>query len=117
MSENEMENEGSKVLRLKSKKDKKEEPRKVVAYLDDYELTIPEKFSAAFALRYVRMTSRYGVDASTDWMLENALGAEGYEKLLGFDDMEPEQLAVLVNVIQESIIGAMEVPKERLKSV
>lgn len=105
------------VLRLKSSP-KKEEERETLAYLDDYELTIPKKFSAAFALRYVRMAARHGIDSASDYILEESLGTEGYEHLLGFEDLEAEQLAQLMNIIQRKVLGAMDVPKDRkLKSV
>ena len=86
-------------------------------YIDDVEVTVPERFSASFALRYVDVVTKRGLDAATAWLLENALSPGGYEALMGYEALEPEHLGAIVSRLQEMVIGAMESPKgAKLKS-
>lgn len=77
-------------------------------YIDDIEVTIPERFSAAFALRYVDVVTKRGLDAATTWLLENALSPGGYQALLGYEALTADQLGVIVQHLQSLVIGAAE---------
>lgn len=94
-----------------------EVPREVIATVDGVELTVPKEFSASFALRYVDVISRAGLDSGSAWLLENALGVEGYNTLLGFQELTAENLAELMAILQGKVTGAMEAGKEGLKAV
>lgn len=104
-------------IRLSTSDAQPEPNRTPLFYIDDLEVTIPEKFSASFALRYVDVVVNRGLDAATTWLLQNALSPGGYEALLGHEALTPEQLGVVIAQLQRQVIGAMETPKgERPKS-
>lgn len=102
---------------LELKSTGKEVKREVIATVDGTELSIPETFSAAFALRYTDMVSRRGIDAAVSWLLETALGVDGYNALLSFDELTAEDVAQIVSILEQRVHGAMDIPKGELKAV
>ena len=118
MAENEATAEStSGVLRLKSNPDRVVE-METLCWIDDYEVKIPKEFSAAFALRYVDFGARYGLDASSAMLLEEAVGSEAYSKILHFEDLTAQDLVQLMDILQKKVLGALDVPKgKKLRSV
>jgi hypothetical protein len=102
-------------LRLKTGERAPEE-RVPLFYIDELEVTIPPRFSASFGLRYIDIVTERGLDAGVVWLLKNALSPGGYEALLGYDDLEPEQFSAIVESLQAMVVGALEKSKGKLRS-
>lgn len=67
------------------------------------------------ALRHLHITRTQGTEAAIDYMLETLLGAEGYEALMSFDDLELEDLQRVIMMATQIMNGAVEGPKEKRK--
>lgn len=102
-------------LRLKTGERAPEE-RVPLFYIDELEVTIPPRFSASFGLRYIDVVTDRGLDAGVVWLLRNALSPGGYEALLNYDDLEPEQFSEIVGNLQSMVVGALEKSKGKLRS-
>lgn len=104
-------------LRLSRDSDAPPEERAPIFYIDDVEYTAPVRFSAAFALRYVDVVTKRGLDAATAWLLANGLSVGGYEALMEYEELTPTQLGSVVEHLQKMVVGAMDSgPKGKLKS-
>lgn len=85
--------------------------RVVIAYLDDYELTMPAEVPPHVGLKIMRTARKLGDQAAMLEMLEEVLGEDGYDRLANWQSLKPENLADLFKVVQSVAMGAMEVPK------
>lgn len=82
----------------------------VVAY------TMPRKPNPGIALRFLKMARTMG-DAASSWLIETAVGEDGYEALIEEfatlpDDADP--VAILQSItekIQRIVMGGLESPK------
>lgn len=78
--------------------------------LDDKMYQIPAQPKINLALRYLNMSRKQGNDNALGWLLEQMVGEEAYEALMGFDDLTPEQLKTIMMVVEGVTMGALEVP-------
>lgn len=78
--------------------------------LDDVMYRIPEQPKINMVLRYLNMSRTQGQDNALGWLLEQMVGIEAYEALMGFDDLTTEQLKTIMMVVQEVAMGALETP-------
>jgi hypothetical protein len=85
--------------------------RVVIAYLDDYELSMPAKMPASIALKVMRAQRKEGEAQAMMLMLEEVLGDEGFTKLIEWDSLTDDNLVDLFAVVQHVAMGAMETPK------
>ena len=82
-----------------------------IAYLDDYELTMPAVVPPNVGLKVMRTSRKAGDEAAMLQMLEEVLGPEGYEHLENWSALTVENLIDLFKVVQTVAMGALEVPK------
>lgn len=76
---------------------------------------MPAKIGANIALGYMRLVRTHGQEAALGWALEQVIGAEAYDALMGCDDLEPEDLEAVMKVVHENVMGAVEAPKGKRK--
>lgn len=88
-----------------------ESERVVIAYLDEYALTMPATVPPNVGLKIMRTSRRSGDEAAMMQMLEEVLGAEGYERLENWSALTVDNLIDLFKVVQKVAVGALEVPK------
>lgn len=88
-----------------------EQERVVIAYIDDYPLTMPAEISPNVGLKIMRTSRRSGDEAAMMQMLEEVLGEEGYERLENWSALTVDNLIDLFKVVQKVAMGALEVPK------
>lgn len=85
--------------------------RVVIAYLGDYELTMPAELPPNVALKIMRTARKYGDPAAMNEMLEEVIGPEAFDKLINYRALTEQNLADLFKVVQEVAFGRLEVPK------
>lgn len=99
------------VLRLTTKKDRVEE-REPLFYIDDVEYTIAKRPSPSVGLKCLHLFRTRGDGVATDYVLAKLLGSEGYQALLDYDDLEPEEYEQICKIAVRRALGSLEVPKE-----
>lgn len=105
------------VLVLTTEKDAPPVERETLFSIDGVEYDIPKTFGANVGLQLARLTMTRGTDVAVSWALETALGEKGHAALMGFDQLTPEQLHQVTQVVLTRIAGGMEVPKGGLRVV
>ena len=78
--------------------------------IDGTAYTIPARFDPIMALRALDMARRRGEEIMLSWLLEEALGEEGYQALLGCSSVTTGQLQALMEKVSEQVMGALEEP-------
>ena len=99
------------VLRFTSPDQPVEEERVVVAYLDDYPLTVPKTVPPNIALKVMRTSRTRGDEIAMMQMLEEVIGPEGYERLANWPSLTIDNLVDLFKAVQKVSMGALEIPK------
>lgn len=84
--------------------------------IDDTPYYIAKSVPANKALRYMHIGRTQGLEAQIDFMLGVLLGEEGYEALMGFDDLTEANLLDVIKACQKVMTGAVEAPKGKSKS-
>lgn len=84
--------------------------------IDDTPYYIATSVPANKALRYMHIGRVQGLEAQIDYMLGVLLGEEGYEALMGFDDLTEANLLDVIKACQKVMTGAVEAPKGKSKS-
>lgn len=84
--------------------------------IDDTPYYIAKSVPANKALRYMHIGRIQGTEAQVDYMLGVLLGQEGYEALMGFDDLTTDNLTDVIKACQKVMTGAVEAPKGKSKS-
>lgn len=76
--------------------------------------TMPAKPNPGLALRFLKMAREQGELASS-WLIESAIGAEGYDalatELINYDGDPVALLRAIVEKIQKVAMGGLEAPK------
>lgn len=103
--------DGIQPLRFTSPAEPEAEDRVVIAYLDDYELSMPRSFSPGMALKIMRTSRKQGSQDAMVEMLELALGEEGYTRLAEYQGLTDRDLADVFTVVQKVAMGGLENPK------
>jgi hypothetical protein len=80
-------------------------------YIDDVEYRIPDRFPASLALRYLKRLREVGEEAAVGWMLEDTIGTEAYEALMGYDKLTDENMEHIMKVVSKLLLGSLEAPK------
>jgi hypothetical protein len=63
------------------------------------------------AMRYAHIARTQGSEQAVDYMLEVLLGEEGYEALMGFDDLTEADLEAIIGAASRIMAGTVEAPK------
>lgn len=79
--------------------------------LDGTVYDAPVTFTPQEGLLFVRLTAQLGVDAAADWLLETALGADGYNALLAYSALSAEHANGMLAELRKRILGAMSAGK------
>lgn len=72
---------------------------------------MPVKIGAGMALGYMKMVRTHGQEAALGWALEKVLGTEAYDALTACDDVSPDDLEVIMSVVHDNMMGAVEAGK------
>lgn len=78
--------------------------------IDGTTYTMEGGLNASLSLRYLHAVRVVGLMAATDWLLEEALGVEGYEALVGWRHITAEQVATVVAAIKREAFGEVDTP-------
>lgn len=81
--------------------------------LDGRTYTIPDRTRANVGLKYLWLEKEKGTGPAEQWLLEELLGEDGYKALMGYDELEPEDLERIMLVAQEVVLGSLEEGKGR----
>jgi hypothetical protein len=85
--------------------------RVVLFYIDDRPYSIELKPGVNVGLKYLHLVRTVGENQAMGYLLEKLLGAEGYEALMNYDDLTPEQFEKVCDVASKLTLGALEPPK------
>lgn len=83
----------------------------IVASID---YTMPARPNAGLALQYLRMARRDNPDVAMSWLIETAIGEEGYDALVDELAGEEDPVSVLRSItekIQRVALGGLDGPK------
>jgi hypothetical protein len=80
-------------------------------YIGDEEYRVLKRPGMNIALRYMRLVRTEGEAAAQDYMLTALLGVEGYEALMNYDGLKPEEFAQIVEIAAKLTLGPLETPK------
>ena len=104
-------------LHLTSVEEPEEKERVVIAYLDDYPLTMPAEVPPNVGLKVMATARKQGDGIAMMQMLEEVLGPEGYDRLANWDSLTSDNLTDLFAVVQRVSMGALETPKASSRNV
>lgn len=93
-------------IQLSTKK-KKERVRVPLFAIDDKEYTVPIRPPVSLALKYLRTLKDRGTSVAVALILEELLGADGYEALCNYPDLEPEEFEAVAKAAITITLGAM----------
>ena len=99
------------MLRLDSKtaKEKKAAGERIPIFeIDSVEYTIPKVVDAAAVLRYLDAAAERGFEAAVADLLRELVGDEGYEALVNFEGLEPEQLSEVFDMVEQYALSQVE---------
>jgi hypothetical protein len=103
----------SRVLRLVADAEAEPEVREPLFYIDDVEYTVVKNPSPTIGLRYLRILAEEGEGQGAYYLLNNMLGEEGYEALMGYDKLTQTQYDQILELAVEISTGRKERPKVR----
>jgi len=92
-----------------------EPEREPLFSIDGVEVTVPKgNFDAAFALRYLDVADKLGLDSATVWLFENGLSEGGWSLLMNYAALEQEHVSQISDVLRAKVTGALDTgPKGR----
>lgn len=74
--------------------------------------SMPGKPHVGLALAMLRMARLHGDMIAMSWLLEEAVGPEGYNALTAEPDLEPAVLKGIMRRAQTIVLGGLEAPKD-----
>lgn len=94
-------------IELPSAKTAEEEDVEMVDlfYLDDDVYQIPKNPPAGVALEYLRISRQESPDAGAHWLLEEALGEDGYQALTNHPTLDHATLVRILDVVRDHYLG------------
>lgn len=79
--------------------------------IDGVEYTIPAKPRMNVGLKYLWERRERGQDYAIPGLLMRLLGQEGFEALMDYDELDPEEFQQIVKLATGVTLGQIEVPK------
>ncbi|MDQ3760971.1 MAG: hypothetical protein M3460_04530 [Actinomycetota bacterium] len=76
--------------------------------IDGVAYTIPAKPRVNVALKYLWHVRQYGEDRAAAELMESLLGPKGFQALVEYDDLQPEQFGQILTIAQQHVLGALE---------
>ena len=98
-------------IALTTKKSAEEVEQIELFSIDGVSYTIPNKARVNVGLRYMKIMRDESAEAAQAWLLEEMVGTEGFEALMGYDDLTPEILEQIVSAAAKVVLGELETPK------
>jgi hypothetical protein len=93
----------------------------VFSYTDEegerVEVTMPKRPNPGLALNFLRTARRQGTELAISWLIEEAIGAEGYDALVHELSVMPDPengakvVASIGERVQQVVMGGLEGPK------
>lgn len=80
----------------------------VLFELDGREYRVPARPRAVVALRYLRAVRDGGTEKGAAQLLTDLLGADGFDALCDYEDLQPEQLKAIMDAAQKLTLGSVE---------
>jgi hypothetical protein len=77
--------------------------------IDDVVYTVPAKPRVNLALKFMWQSKTLGQDTAAMNILEDLLGTEGFEALVNYDDLTPQDLEAVVTRATKLLMGSLEV--------
>ncbi len=74
--------------------------------IDDDVYQMPAKPSGGVALGYLDISVESGPEKATKWLIEEAIGEDGYQALMDHPDLEPETLEKIIDAIKDHYLGS-----------
>jgi hypothetical protein len=86
---------------------------KVVEMMDLFELDgktyqIPARPRVNLALKFLYKARTEGMEMAAAMLLVDLIGEEGFQALMDCDELEPDQLATIINAAQKVTMGGLE---------
>lgn len=104
--------DGPQVLRFDADtEDVEPEEREPLFYIGDREYTIPKVMRTNDALECLHQFRTQGEALAVDFLLERLLGEEAYTALRSYRRLRSADLARIIEIAQERMMGAAEAPK------
>jgi hypothetical protein len=105
---------GKKVLTFESTQEKDPERWVPLFYLDDEEFQILENPSPTMALKYLEIVKTRGAEAGSAFMLTELLTEDGFDALMGFENIHQDQFDAVMDRALEIVAEARKkAPKRR----
>ena len=79
--------------------------------IDGTTYEIPKRVTVNVALQYMKLLRTKGQEHALGWAVERVLGETAYDALMNFDGLTPEQLAQVMTVVRDKLMGALDPPK------
>lgn len=95
-------------LNLDAEPPRPETPKVHLFTLDSVDYYVPAYIEANVTLKYLRILREEGAASARTWMLENALGRDGYTALMEWDGLTDDILLRLVQIVIERTEGKSE---------
>jgi hypothetical protein len=92
------------------------EERVVLFSLDDQEFTIPRKFPVNLGLKVIRTMRKRGEAIAMAELLEEVIGEDAYEALVNYPDITNDDIARLMQIVNDLALGSLDGPKGRSAS-
>lgn len=73
---------------------------------------MPNKPHVGLSLAMLRMARIYGSEIAMAWLVEEAVGAEGYNALTAEPDLTPEILQGIMLRVRSVVLGGLAAPKD-----
>ena len=74
---------------------------------------VPKRRMASLALKYMHLVRTEGDDYAVAWLLEKVLGTEAYLNLMEDEQLDEDELAQILAIVQNAVMGATQDPKEK----
>lgn len=78
--------------------------------IDGTTYSMPATFKPNVALKYLWLLKERGSDYATAWLMEIALGVDGFKALADYEALTPAQFNAIKDIVQKAALGATEDP-------
>lgn len=68
---------------------------------------MPNKPNPGLGLAFLRMARLHGIELAVSWLLEEAIGTEGYLALAGEPDVTPEVIGQITAKVRAVVLGGL----------
>lgn len=75
------------------------------------EYTMPNKPHPGLGLAFLRIARLQGIELAMSWLLEEAVGTEGYLALAAEPDVSQADISAIIAKVRKVVLGGLEGPK------